>query len=170
MFLIVDVLKLTNYDAEIIWVSNSIIYTLVLSYHQLMSIQIKETLDVQQADIVAIYKANNWSSAQKPDLLYKALLNSHSFVTAWDDDQLVGLGNALSDGYLVVYYPHLIVHPDHQGKGIGKLILKRLQEKYQGFHQQILVADGKAVDFYRSCGFERAGATEPMWIYRGNDH
>ncbi|TSJ40620.1 GNAT family N-acetyltransferase [Mucilaginibacter corticis] len=135
-----------------------------------MNIQIKETTEVKQADIIALYKANGWSSAEKPDLLYKGLLNSHSFITAWDGEILTGLGNALSDGYLVVYYPHLIVHPDYQGKGIGKLILNKLQEKYAGFHQQILVADGKAIDFYKKCGFEKASTTESMWIYKGGDH
>jgi len=135
-----------------------------------MNIQIKETTEVKQADIITLYKANGWSSAEKPDLLYKALLNSHSFITAWDGEILTGLGNALSDGYLVVYYPHLIVHPNYQGKGIGKLILNKLQEKYAGFHQQILVADGKAIDFYKKCGFEKASTTESMWIYKGGDH
>ncbi|RYE23262.1 MAG: N-acetyltransferase [Sphingobacteriaceae bacterium] len=135
-----------------------------------MRITIKETKDVKPEDILEIYKANHWSSAQKPEELFKALLNSHSFVTAWDGEKLVGLGNALSDGYLVVYYPHLIVHPDYQGKGVGKLILKRFQEKYGQFHQQILVADGKAIDFYEKCGFERAGETKSMWIYQGNEH
>ena len=53
-----------------------------------------------------------------------------------------GLGNAISDGYLVVYYPHLIVHPDYHGKGVGKLISGKFQEKYGSFHQQILVAEG----------------------------
>jgi GNAT superfamily N-acetyltransferase len=135
-----------------------------------MTITIKETKDVKQYDIIEIYKANKWSSAEKPDQLFKALLNSHSFITAWDNERLVGLGNALSDGHLVVYYPHLIVHPDFQGKGIGKLILDKLQEKYGNFHQQILVADGKAIDFYEKCGFEKAGETKSMWIYKGNDH
>ncbi len=135
-----------------------------------MAIKIKETKDVRPEDILTIYKANHWSSAEKPDLLYQALINSHSLITAWDDNRLVGLGNALSDDYLVVYYPHLIVHPDYQGKGIGKMIVAKLQEKYGHLHQQILVADGKAVGFYTKCGFERAGQTKPMWIYQGKDH
>lgn len=135
-----------------------------------MTIEIRETKDVKQDDILEIYRANQWSSAEKPEQLLKALMNSHSFITAWHDDRLVGLGNALSDGYLVVYYPHLLVHPGYHGKGIGKLILNRFQEKYGGFHQQILVADGKAKDFYEKCGFERAGETQSMWIYQGKDH
>jgi GNAT superfamily N-acetyltransferase len=135
-----------------------------------MVVEIKETKDVSQNDVISIYKANRWSSAEKPDQLYNALLNSHSFITAWHNQKLVGLGNAISDGYLVVYYPHLIVHPEYQGKGVGKLILKKFQEKYGNFHQQILVADGKAIDFYEKCGFEKAGDTKSMWIYQGKDH
>ncbi|MDH5398272.1 MAG: GNAT family N-acetyltransferase [Cyclobacteriaceae bacterium] len=135
-----------------------------------MKITIKETKEVNQDAIIKIYKANQWSSANKPDQLFKALLNSHSFVTAWKNERLVGLANALSDGHLVVYYPHLIVHPEFHGKGIGKLLLNRLQVKYRDFHQQILVADGKAIDFYEKCGFEKAGETVSMWIYKGNDH
>jgi predicted N-acetyltransferase YhbS len=83
---------------------------------------------------------------------------------------LVGLGNAISDGFLVVYYPHLIVHPEHWGKGIGRTIMIALMERYRGFHQHILVADGDAIQFYSRMGFERAGRTEPMWIYAGRDH
>ena len=135
-----------------------------------MTIEIKETQNVKQEDIIEIYKANHWSSAEKPNQLFKALINSHSFVTAWHNEKLVGLGNAISDGFLVVYYPHLLVHPEYQGKGIGKLIINKFQEKYGDFHQQILVADGKAIDFYENCGFERAGETKSMWIYQGKDH
>lgn len=132
-------------------------------------IEIKDTRDLEQNDILGIYRANSWSSAEKPDKLFKALLNSHSLVTAWHNEKLVGLGNALSDGYLVVYYPHLIIHPDYHGKGIGTLILNKFKEKYADFHQQILVADKKVIKFYEKCGFERAGYTESMWIYQGKD-
>ncbi len=71
---------------------------------------------------------------------------------------------------LVVYYPHLLIHPDYQGKGIGRIIVGRFQKKYGNFHQQMLTADGKAIDFYRKCGFEKAGSTQSMWIYQGDDH
>ena len=135
-----------------------------------MDIGIKETKEINAEKIIKLYKANKWSSAEKPDLLYKALMNSDSLITAWDGNRLVGLGNAISDGYLVVYYPHLLVHPDYQGKGIGRMIVDRFQKKYGNFHQQTLTADGKAIDFYRKCGFEKAGSTQSMWIYQGDEH
>jgi len=134
------------------------------------TIRYSETRDLPLENVLALYRANDWSSARKPDLLQKALLASHSVVSAWDGMKLVGLGNAISDGHLVVYYPHLLVLPDYQGHGIGTELMRRLMARYEGFHQHILVADGRALDFYRKCGFERAGKTESMWIYAGDDH
>jgi Acetyltransferase (GNAT) family. len=135
-----------------------------------MNIKLRVDRDLNANDILQLYKANKWSAAEKPELLVKGLLNSHSLVTAWDGTTLVGLGNAISDGYLVVYYPHLLVLPSYQGKGIGHLIMDKMQEIYKSFHMQMLTADGKAIDFYKKNGFERAGQTEPMWIYSGGDH
>lgn len=135
-----------------------------------MNIHISKTKDISQEAIIAIYEANHWSSAKKPDKLYQALLNSPTLVSAWEGDRLIGIANALTDGFLVVYYPHMLVHPDYQGKGIGKMMMEAFQEIYGDFHQQILVADGKAINFYEQCGFSKAGETQSMWIYRGDEH
>ena len=135
-----------------------------------MEIKISDTRNIDIEQIIDLYKANQWSSAKKPKQLYNALINSHSLITAWKDSQLVGLGNAISDGFLVVYYPHMLVHPDYQGQGIGKMILDKMQETYADFHMQMLTADGRAIDFYKKNGFERAGKTQSMWIYSGDEH
>ena len=92
-----------------------------------------------------------------------------SDLSAWDADQLVGLGNAISDGHLVVYYPHLLVAPAYQGRGIGRQLVAMLRQRYAGFHQQVLVAEGEAIAFYEKCGFVQAGRTCSMWIYQGGD-
>ena len=133
-------------------------------------IEYKFKKDLPKDQVIALYKSVDWSSAEKPDLLLKALRNSHTVVTARDGERLVGLGNAISDGYLVVYYPHLVVHPEYQRKGIGTEIVKLMQSKYRGFHQQSVIADGKAVKFYKKCGFVEAGSCQSLWIYEGNDH
>ncbi|GAA0682221.1 GNAT family N-acetyltransferase [Marinobacterium maritimum] len=125
---------------------------------------------IEEAEVIALYRANEWSSADKPDALMSALRNSHTLVTARVEGRLVGIGNAISDGYLVVYYPHMLVHPEYQGQGIGRAMMAAMQSVYKHFHQQMLTADGQAVEFYKSLGFERAGKTEPMWIYAGSEH
>lgn len=136
----------------------------------LAAIQFKQDHDLPAPALVGLYEANNWSSASKPAALQAALRDSHSVVTAWAGERLVGLGNAISDGHLVVYYPHLLVHPDYQRQGIGRAIVERLQNRYAGFHQQMIVADGEAIAFYQKLGFTRAGQTQSMWIYDGDDH
>ena len=125
---------------------------------------------VEEAEVVALYGANVWSAAAKPAQLLAALRNSHTLATARRGGALVGLGNAISDGHLVVYFPHLLVHPECQRQGIGGRLMGALLTRYRGFHQLMLVADGGAVDFYQRMGFQRAGKTTSMWIYAGEDH
>jgi GNAT superfamily N-acetyltransferase len=135
-----------------------------------MQIKISLTDQIEEKEVIAIYRANQWSSAEKPEQLLAALRHSHSLVTARISGRLVGIGNAISDGHLVVYYPHMLVDPQYQGQGVGRKMMEAMKSRYANFHQQMLTADIDAVDFYKTMGFERAGKTEPMWIYAGNDH
>lgn len=124
----------------------------------------------QEKDVLEIYKSNNWSSAEKPELLISALKNAHTLILAYLGTQMVGVAYAISDGHLVVYYPHMLVHPDYHGQGIGGMMMEKFQEIYGDFHMQMLTADGKAIKFYTKYGFQKAGDTVPMWKYDGNEH
>lgn len=135
-----------------------------------MPIQFSERKDLDLSDILPLYEANNWGAANRPKELQAALRNSQHLITAWDGAHLVGLGNAISDGYLVVYYPHLLVHPDYHKKGIGSAILARLKYYYEGFHMQILVAQETAIEFYEAQGFEHADNNQAMWIHTSEEH
>jgi GNAT superfamily N-acetyltransferase len=134
------------------------------------NIDYRSARDIPLDGILSLYKANGWSAAEKPALLYQALVNSETLISAWDGDTLVGLGNAISDGHLVVYYPHLLVLPAYHGRGVGREIMRRLKQRYDRFHQHMLVAEATAAEFYERMGFVRAGKTVPMWIYAGDDH
>jgi len=135
-----------------------------------MNLEISLNTAIKEDEIIALYSANNWSSAHKPKTLLAALRNSHTLVVARVDGQLIGITNAISDGHLVVYYPHMLVLPEFQGQGIGQKMMEAMQGVYGDFHQQMLTADGKAIDFYKKLGFVKAGQTESMWIYSGDDH
>lgn len=135
-----------------------------------MEVEIEINGKIVQEEVLVLYRENGWSSAEKPEQLLPALRNSHTLVTARLNGELVGIGNAISDGHLVVYYPHMLVKPKYHGKGIGRKMMDVMQSIYGQFHQQMLTADGKAIDFYKSVGFERAGKTEPMWVYSGTEH
>jgi GNAT superfamily N-acetyltransferase len=125
---------------------------------------------IEEAEVVAFYRANVWSSADKPAELMAALRSSHGLVTARVQGQLVGLANAISDGHLVVYFPHVLVLPAFQRRGIGRQMFEALLDRYRGFHQIMITSGGDTVTFYESMGFTRAGSTVPMWIYAGTEH
>ena len=133
------------------------------------TVKYTETRDISLESILTLYRANKWSSAERPEALYNSLMQSHSLVSAWDGQKLVGLGSTLSDGYLVVYYSHLLVLPEYQSRGIGKRLMDILMERYKDFHQQVVIAVQEASGFYERCGFVRADGTQSMWIYAGND-
>src|SRR5690606_2065966 len=135
-----------------------------------MKIDIEINGAIEESEVVNLYRSNNWSSAEKPEQLLPALRNSHTLVTARASGLLVGIANAISDGHLVVYYPHLLVHPEYQRRGIGRKMVEVLNSIYGQFHQQMLTTDGEAIEFYKSVGFVRAGKTEPMWVYAGTEH
>lgn len=135
-----------------------------------MNVVVSSSDAIDADEVIDLYRANGWSSADRPVELLAALRNSHSLVTARVDQRLVSVGNAISDGHLVVYFPHLLVHPDFQHRGIGRQMMLALLQRYAGFHQKVLTADGKAIAFYQSLGFVRAGNTEPMWVYAGTEH
>ena len=135
-----------------------------------LSINVKTGIIPTLEELQSLYEAVKWSSAKKPEQLHKAMQNSHSVVTAYYEEKLIGLANAISDGALVVYFPHLLIHPKYQRIGIGKRLIEVLLKKYEGFHQQVLIADNNAVNFYKKNGFKLATNTTSLWIYDGDDH
>ena len=135
-----------------------------------MEIIIEIDGSIEELEVIELYRLNSWSSAEKPNQLLPALRNSHTLVTARISGVLVGIANAISDGHLVVYYPHMLVHPEFKRKGIGRKMVEAMNSIYGSFHQQMLTADGEAIEFYKSVGFVRAGKTEPMWVYSGTEH
>ena len=130
-------------------------------------IEYRDDRELPRDQVLALFRACGWRQAGRPDELLAGLAGSHALVTAWCGERLVALGNAISDGALVVYYPYLVVHPDCQRRGIGREVMGRLAAGYAGFDQQVLVTDEETVGFYTKCGFSPPGPVRTMWIRAG---
>jgi predicted N-acetyltransferase YhbS len=132
-------------------------------------VEYREGVELPREQVIYLYSQCKWSSAKKPDALLFALSNSETVISAWHQNVLIGLGNAISDKALTVYYPHLLVLPSYQNMGIGREIMKRLQAPYVNFHQQILLAINYAAPFYEKLDFKHAQGVKAMWIYDESD-
>lgn len=67
--------------------------------------------------------------------------------------RIVGYINAISDGVLNAFIPWLEVHPDHQGQGLGRELVRRLVVELDGMYAIDLCCDPELVPYYESQGF-----------------
>lgn len=68
---------------------------------------------------------------------------------------LVAVGRALADGADCSYLCDVAVLPSHQGKGLGKGVVKDLVQQSQGHKKIILYSVPGKEGFYRKLGFMR---------------
>ena len=89
------------------------------------------------------------------DDLMIAINNSWYWITAYEDDKLVGVGRVLSDGLLYALICDLIVLPGKQKHGVGGGILSRLTKKCKeaGIKRVWLFAAPGNSLFYQRNGF-----------------
>jgi GNAT superfamily N-acetyltransferase len=60
------------------------------------------------------------------DVAEKAVSNSIYSIVAVYEDEIIGMARIVGDGQMYFYIQDVVVTPRHQGKGIGKLIMKQL--------------------------------------------
>jgi GNAT superfamily N-acetyltransferase len=80
-----------------------------------------------------------------------------------DGDRLVGAGRALADGLDCSYIADVAVHPEHQGVGLGKAIIRQLVELSKGHKKIILYANPGTEGFYANLGFYRMNTAMAIW-------
>ncbi|MER6945979.1 GNAT family N-acetyltransferase [Nonomuraea sp. NPDC000554] len=78
-------------------------------------------------------------------------------VTAYQDDQPIGMGRITGDGGTAFQIVDICVLPEHQGRGIGKRIMEalmaELRERAPATAYVSLIADGDARHLYAKYGF-----------------
>jgi ribosomal protein S18 acetylase RimI-like enzyme len=92
---------------------------------------------------------------KKPDELQLAFSNSMYKCFVLANGALVGAGRAVADGVDTAYLCDVAVHPDFQGRGLGKAIIVKLKELSAGHKKIILYANPGTERLYRNLGFRR---------------
>jgi N-acetylglutamate synthase-like GNAT family acetyltransferase len=127
--------------------------------------RVRRNEPVEATEIECLRSAVGWEKLEnKYD---RILANSYTHFTVRADDRLIGFANVISDGICDAFLVDLIVHPNYQRHGLGRVIVERAVAD--------LTADGiKCIQvtfnpehesFYRDCGFHifKAGIID-------NDH
>ena len=128
------------------------------------NIQYKEQHIFPEKELEDLFRSVEWSSGHYPDKLVIAMRNFKTVYAAYDNDELIGLICAMDDGIMTAYIHYLLIKPNYQGKGIGKILVEKMKEHYKDYLRVVIVAYNEELGFYENCGFEKAKDSSPMFI------
>ena len=87
--------------------------------------------------------------------------NSNLVVSAWLENELIGVARSLTDFHYACYVSDLAVNKKQQKNGVGKKLLKITQEQLGSECKLILVSAPEANTYYEHIGFTH---NDRCWI------
>ena len=102
--------------------------------------------------------------ARPPEVTRKAFENSYQVVFVFAEDQLIGVGRAVSDGVYEAALYDIAVLPQYQGKKLGRLMLEELHKGLEGMNVILYASPGKET-FYAKFGYRRLRTGMARFIY-----
>lgn len=132
-------------------------------------INYKENYQIDKSDLEKLYSSVGWAAYTKNlDVLKKAISHSLHVISAWDEDELVGLIRVIGDGFTIIYIQDILVHPDYQDKKIGTELMTKILDNYPEVRQKVLLTE-EAPDvrrFYEKFSFSSCDKGGAVAFYR----
>jgi spermidine synthase len=124
--------------------------------------------NIEEKDFLKIcdlYKmAGWWKESCSSEQISKLISGSFCFLTAWNEDKLVGFGRVISDGFNDGYIQDVYVSENFRKQGIAGNIISKLTEycKEKNINWIALIAAPGSVTLYEKLGFEKMIDHTPM--------
>jgi GNAT superfamily N-acetyltransferase len=118
--------------------------------------------DLDWAELSELYRLAPLGQ-KPPDRLQVVFGHSMFRCFVRSEGRLVGAGRALADGLDAAYLADIAVHPGHQGRGLGKEIVRDLVRQCRGHRKIILYANPGTEPFYRQLGFLPMTTAMAIW-------
>jgi GNAT superfamily N-acetyltransferase len=119
---------------------------------------------VSAAELAALFRS---SGINRPvdDLprLEKMLAHANLVIGAYADERLVGIARALTDFSYCCYLSDLAVAKEHQHRGIGRELIRRVKQRVGDESMLLLLSAPAAMAYYPKVGLEKV---ENGWIVK----
>jgi len=116
--------------------------------------------------IIPLYRYEGWWSeeADDPKRVSGIVTGSHLFIIALKEDEIVGMGRAISDRTSDAYIQDVTVKKAYRGQGIGTTIINDLIKRLRadGIDWIGLIAEKGSHGFYTRLGFHKMPDSVPL--------
>lgn len=113
---------------------------------------------VDPADVIALFRASGIRRpVDEPERIARMIEHANLIVTARENGRLVGIARALTDFSFCCYLSDLAVDDSVQRQGIGRELVRRVEEAIGDDSMLLLLAAPAAAEYYPHIGFEAAG-------------
>lgn len=107
-------------------------------------------------EIIAVYNASGINrSSTDIKRIVKMYANSNLVVTAWSNEELMGISRSLTDFCYACYLSDLAVKKEFQKEGVGKQLIDRTKKEIGAATALILLSAPAAMEYYPKIGFEK---------------
>ena len=136
--------------------------------YALKKIQIKYDKEITAEFVQQLYISVGWQNRDCFEIK-RSLEGSFLVVSAWIDEELIGLARATGDGVFSVTIWDFAVKPPYQKQGIGKLLLNSMLAKLNDYSIPLitLYSELDKKNFYSKLGFE-CGSKKIIGMYKYN--
>lgn len=126
--------------------------------------------DLSPEEFLALLRASTLADRRpvdQPQRIAKILAHSDLIVTARDAaGHLIGVARSVTDFAYCLYCPDLAVAQDHQGRGIGKALLRETVSAAPEVKTHLLLSAPSAMSFYEAAGYEHV---ENCFVFHRGD-
>lgn len=122
---------------------------------------------VSPQEVAELRNSVGWNGMEQ---CYKnSLKGSYFYICCYDDNELIGFLDVVSNGVTDAYIQDVIVNPNYQGKGIGTNLMNRAIDKLNddNIYMISVLFQESFLPFYKKFGFNMllAGQLETYHIY-----
>ncbi|MCZ7686178.1 MAG: GNAT family N-acetyltransferase [Sandaracinaceae bacterium] len=107
--------------------------------------------------LIALYGSVGWKSyLRHPERAMRGVRASTYVTCAWEEDRLIGMARTISDDATIWLLQDLLVHPDHQGRGLGAALIARAEARHADVPRGLLLTDASGpTGFYERVGWHQ---------------
>lgn len=121
----------------------------------------------QLSQIISLYRQAGWwheSAPDDPELVARIIRGSHCFLIVTLEDEIIGMGRAISDGASDAYIQDVTIKDEFRKDGLGTKVVSVLVDRLIQDHIEWigLIAEAGSAPFYRKIGFTMMETGVPL--------